>query len=143
MILRNICGIATFALAVTFAGAQVNVTQLHNHYTRDGLYVDPAFTLAAVTNLTLDSNFDGTIPSAKVPAQPLYVEGGPDGRAKVIVAVKTLSTNYLSALDAVTGKTICKLDCKPGPRPKTTSSYGKETPICCVRAWKPFSKPLP
>jgi hypothetical protein len=91
---------------VTFAGAQVNVTQLHNHYTRNGLYVDPAFTLSAVTNLTRDSNFDGTIPSAAVPAQPLYVEGGPDGRAKVIVAVKTFNTSFLVALDATTGKTI-------------------------------------
>ena len=25
----------------------------------------------------------------------------------------------------------------------TTSSFGKETPISCARAWKPFNKPLP
>ena len=100
--------IANFVLAtafVNFASAQVNVTQLHNHYTRDGLYVDPAFTLSAVTNLTRDTNFDGTIPTGSVSAQPLYIEGRPDGRAEVIVAPVN-SASYLIALDARTGKTI-------------------------------------
>ena len=114
MTLRKRC-IVNFALAasfITFASAQVNVTQLHNHYTRDGLYVDPAFTLSAVTNLTRDSNFDGTIPTGPVNAQPLYIEGRPDGRAEVIVAV-TNTASYLVALDAATGKTIWSDDLGP------------------------------
>jgi len=36
------------------ANAQVNVTQFHNHASRDGLYVDSAFTLSAAANLTRD-----------------------------------------------------------------------------------------
>ena len=55
--------------------AQVNVTQEHNNASRDGVYIDPAFTLSAVANLTRDLNFDGTI-SGNVYAQPLYIEGG-------------------------------------------------------------------
>jgi hypothetical protein len=56
--------------------AEVNVTQEHNHLSRDGLYVDSAFTRAAAANLRCDLNFDGTI-SGSVYAQPLYVENGP------------------------------------------------------------------
>ncbi len=63
------------------ANAQVNVTQFHNHDSRDGLYVDSAFTSAAAASLARDLNFDGTI-SGNVYAQPLYIEGRPDGRAE-------------------------------------------------------------
>ena len=55
--------------------AQVNVTQFHNHASRDGLYVDSAFTPSAAANLGWDLNFDGTI-VGNVYAQPLYIEGG-------------------------------------------------------------------
>ena len=61
-------------------GGKVNVTQFHNHDSRDGLYIDPAFTLNAAANLARDLNFDGTI-VGNVHAQPLYIEGGPGGRA--------------------------------------------------------------
>ena len=40
--------------------AQVNVTQYHNHSSRDGLYIDSLHPSAA-GNLTRDLNFDGTI----------------------------------------------------------------------------------
>ncbi|PYK21606.1 MAG: hypothetical protein DME56_04145, partial [Verrucomicrobia bacterium] len=62
--------------AVAPADAQVNVTQFHNHDSRDGLYIDSAFTQSAAANLTRDLNFDGTI-AGHVYAQPLYIEGGP------------------------------------------------------------------
>ena len=54
------------------AGGKVNVTQFHNHDSRDGLYIDSAFTPGAAANLTRDLNFDGTI-SGVVYAQPLYI----------------------------------------------------------------------
>ena len=57
------------------ANAQVNVTQFHNHDSRDGLYIDSAFTPSGAANLARDLNFDGTI-SGNVYAQPLYIEGG-------------------------------------------------------------------
>src|SRR5215469_15854508 len=83
------------------ANAQVNVTQEHNHPSRDGVYVDAAFTLSAAANLTRDLNFDGTI-SGNVYAQPLYIEGGPHG--PMIIAVT--ESNNVYALNATTGAVI-------------------------------------
>src|SRR5690242_15139468 len=70
--------VASLWTATVFGGGQVNVTQFHNHDSRDGLYVDPAFTQSAAASLTRDLNFDGTI-VGNVYAQPLYIEGGPGG----------------------------------------------------------------
>src|SRR5207237_7973965 len=67
------------------ASAQVNVTQKNNNLSRDGLYIDAAFTPGNAANLTRDMNFDGTI-SANVPAQPLYTEGGTNAPMLIVVA---------------------------------------------------------
>jgi hypothetical protein len=83
------------------ANAQVNVTQEHNNPSRDGVYIDAAFTPAAAANLTRDLNFNGTI-SGNVYAQPLYIEGGPNG--PMIIAVT--ESNNVYALDATTGLVI-------------------------------------
>src|SRR5215470_3998497 len=88
--------------AILPGNAQVNVTQFHNNSTRDGLYIDSAFTQSAAANLTRDLNFDGTI-IGNVYAQPLYIEGGPGGRAMVIVATES---NNVYALDGVDGTVI-------------------------------------
>jgi outer membrane protein assembly factor BamB len=82
--------------------AQINVTQEHNHLSRDGLYIDSALTRSAAVNVRRDLNFNGTI-SGNVYAQPLYIEGGPSGRARVIV---TTESNNVYALDAITGTVI-------------------------------------
>ena len=87
--------------AVLPAHAQVNVTQEHDNLSRDGLYIDAAFTPAAAAGLTRDLNFDGTI-SGNVYAQPLYVEGGPNG--PMIIAVT--ESNNIYALNATTGIVI-------------------------------------
>jgi hypothetical protein len=87
--------------AVLPANAQVNVTQEHNNLSRDGLFIDAAFTPSAAANLTRDLNFDGTI-SGNVYAQPLYIEGGPNG--PMVIAVT--ESNNIYALDAVTGTII-------------------------------------
>src|SRR5881396_561913 len=84
------------------ANAQVDVTQFHNHASRDGLYVDSAFTLSAAANLTRDLNFDGTI-VGNVYAQPLYIDTGPGGRPTIIVVTES---NNVYALDAVDGSII-------------------------------------
>jgi hypothetical protein len=84
------------------AGANVNVAQFHNHDSRDGLYIDPAFTLETAAKLTRDLNFDGTI-VGNVYAQPLYIEGGPGGKAMVIVVTES---NNVYALDALDGTII-------------------------------------
>jgi hypothetical protein len=86
--------------AIVPTNAQVNVTQYHNHSSRDGLYIDSAFTQSAAANLTRDLNFDGTI-VGNVYAQPLYLEGG---NGPMIIAVT--ESNNVYALDAVDGTVI-------------------------------------
>ena len=95
--------IFVFALCgfVARTSAQVNVTQEHNNPSRDGVYIDSAFTPSAAANLTRDLGFNGTI-SGAVYAQPLYIEGGPNG--PMIIAVTELNNVY--ALDATTGLPI-------------------------------------
>src|SRR5213078_2078331 len=88
--------------AVLPINAQVNVTQEHNHLSRDGLYIDPTFTRSAAANVRRDLSFNGTI-SGNVYAQPLYIEGGPSGMARVIVVTES---NNIYSLDALTGTVI-------------------------------------
>src|SRR5882757_3426904 len=95
--------------AVVPTNAQVNVTQYHNNSTRDGLYIDSAFTQSAAANLTRDLNFDGTI-VGNVLAQPLYLDNGPGGRP-TIIAVTTANNVY--ALDAVNGTIIWQQNVGP------------------------------
>ena len=95
--------------AVLSVNAQVNVTQEHNHLSRDGLYIDSAFTRSAAANVKRDLNFNGTI-SGNVYTQPLYIEGGPSGKARVIVVTES---NNVYALDALTGTVIWQRNVGP------------------------------
>src|SRR6059058_5552878 len=88
--------------AVLPANAQVNVTQEHNNLSRDGVYIDAAFTTTAAANLTRDLGFNGTI-VGNVYAQPLYVEDGPGGVAMVIAVTES---NNVYALNATTGAIV-------------------------------------
>src|SRR5580765_4926647 len=90
--------IAFCCTAVLAANAQVNVTQKNNHLSRDGLYIDGAFTPGNATNLTRDMNFNGTI-VGNVHAQPLYIEGGSSGPMVIVVT----ASNNVYALNANTG----------------------------------------
>jgi hypothetical protein len=95
---------AFFGIAVLSgaeAQTQVNVTQEHNNPSRDGVYIDTAFTPSAAANLTRDLSFNGTI-SGNAYAQPLYIEGGPNG--PMIIAVT--ESNNVYALNATTGTVI-------------------------------------
>jgi hypothetical protein len=83
------------------ANAQVNVTQKNNHLSRDGLYIDAAFTPGNAANLTRDTIFDGSI-VGNVHAQPLYIEGGPNGPMIIVVT----ASNNVYALDASDGSII-------------------------------------
>ena len=93
--------IVSFWAAVFPAYAQVNVTQKNNHLSRDGLYIDSAFTPGNAANLVRDLNFDGTV-VGNVHAQPLYIEGGPNG--PMIIAAT--ASNNIYALNASTGAVI-------------------------------------
>ncbi|MDB6112787.1 MAG: hypothetical protein JWR69_4537, partial [Pedosphaera sp.] len=101
VIVALFCALAILSSPLPAKGA-VNVTQHHNHVSRDGLYVDPAFTTALAASLTRDLGFNGTI-SGNVYAQPLYIEGGPRGRA-IIIAVT--ESNNVFALDPINGTII-------------------------------------
>jgi outer membrane protein assembly factor BamB len=90
------------------ANAQINVTQEHNNLSRDGLYIDAAFTPANAANLTRDLNFDGTV-VGNVYAQPLYIEGGPNGAMVIVVT----ESNNIYALDATTGTIIWQRNVGP------------------------------
>jgi hypothetical protein len=101
--LTFIVAILVFALCtfVPRTSAQVNVTQKNNNPSRDGLYIDPAFTPGNAANLIRDLNFSGTI-VGNVHAQPLYIEGGPNG--PMIIAVT--ASNNIYSLNASTGAVI-------------------------------------
>src|SRR5438093_11706466 len=93
--------VASLWSAVLPANAQVNVTREHNNLSRDGLYIDAAFTPAAAAALTRALNFDGTI-SGNVYAQPLYIEGGPSGPLLLVVT----QSHNVYALTATPGTVI-------------------------------------
>jgi cell division septation protein DedD len=93
--------IALLLTGIFPAKAQVNVTQKNNNLSRDGHYIDAAFTPGNGANLTRDPNFNGTI-TGNVHAQPLYIEGGPNG-PMIIVAT---ASNNVYALHADTGTVI-------------------------------------
>ena len=103
---KSICVLVGAALLVVLPvaiseGAPVNVTQEHNNLSRDGVYIDSAFTPSAAANLARDTGFDGTI-AGNVLAQPLFIEGGPNG--PMVIAVTESDNVY--ALNAITGNVI-------------------------------------
>jgi hypothetical protein len=89
--------------------AQVNVTQEHNNLSRNGVYIDSAFTPSAAANVARDLNFNGTV-SGNIYAQPLYIEGGPNGRRMVIAVTQS---NNVYALDALSGTVIWQRNLGP------------------------------
>ncbi|MGH7971108.1 MAG: hypothetical protein ACREIC_20490 [Limisphaerales bacterium] len=117
-----------FAVVIMLASgralADVNVTQHHNNSSRDGVYVDAAFTSTLVSGLKRDTNFDGRI-NGNVYAQPLYIEGGPGGRAMVIAVTES---NYVFALDALSGVTIWQTNVGP-PVPAGVLPCGNVEPV--------------
>src|SRR5262249_46114535 len=96
----------------------IEVLQHHNNATRDGLYVEPAFTRAAVAGLHADTGFSGAV-SGNVYAQPLLVDG------KLIVATES---NQVSALDPSTGGVIWQRTLA-GPVPLSSLDCGNIDPL--------------
>ncbi len=100
--------VAGFCYAVLKTDAQIEVTQEHNHLSRDGFYIDSAFTPSDAANVARDLNFDGTI-SGNVYAQPLYIEGGPNG--PIIITVT--ESNNVYALNPITGAVVWQRNVGP------------------------------
>lgn len=80
-----------------------SVLMHHKNPSRDGLYVQPTFTKAAIGTLHKDTAFAPTGLQGAVYAQPLFVDGGPGGKDLVIVATEG---NNVYALDASNGSTV-------------------------------------
>jgi hypothetical protein len=86
------------------------VLQHHNDRARDGLYIDPAFTVAAVQGtagtgggLQMDPAFANTTVSGQIYAQPLYLAGTGAQPDLVIVATEM---NNVYAFDASSGAVV-------------------------------------
>jgi outer membrane protein assembly factor BamB len=128
VVTRNSILIAFCILALLASGSPaqtaVNVTEYHNHDSRDGLYVDPTFTRAAAANLKRDLSFNGSI-SGNVYAQPLYIENGPGGKP-MIIAVTESDNAY--ALDADDGSIIWQTNLGT-PVPRSSLPCGNIDPL--------------
>jgi outer membrane protein assembly factor BamB len=79
----------------------------HKNPSRDGLYVQPTFTKAAIGTLHRDTAFSGTLPmvggqAQQIYAQPLFVDGM-GGQDLVVVATEQ---NNVYALDGATGAAV-------------------------------------
>jgi hypothetical protein len=76
----------------------------HKNPSRDGLYVQPMLTRAAIGTLHVDPNFTATLPAANdaVYAQPLFVDGN-GGQDLLVVATEA---DNVYALDAATGAQV-------------------------------------
>ena len=82
------------------ATGHASVLQHHNNASRDGLYLDPALSRAAIANLHVDPAFAGATILGPTYAQPLYLAGANGGSDLVIVATEQ---NHVYAFDASTG----------------------------------------
>jgi len=99
------------------ASSAANVLQYHRNLSRDGLYVDPAFTKAAAVRIHKDTTFNATIAGATF-AQPLYFEGAAGGKNLIIVATMQ---NQVYALDAASGAVVWQ---KQAGMPAQGSEFG-------------------
>lgn len=77
-----------------------NVLQYHKNPSRNGLYVDAAFTKAAAARVHQDTTFVSAPIQGPSYAQPLYFENAAGGKNLVIVATER---NLVYALDAANG----------------------------------------
>jgi outer membrane protein assembly factor BamB len=82
------------------ATGHASVLQHHNNASRDGFYVDPALSRAAIAQLHVDPAFAGATISGPTYAQPLYLAGANGGPDLVIVATEQ---NHVYAFDASQG----------------------------------------
>jgi hypothetical protein len=80
----------------------VSVFQHHKTSSRDGVFVDPAFTKAAAMGIHIDPAFSAPL-SGPVYTQPLFLEGAIGGKDVLVIASEL---NVVYALDAATGAQI-------------------------------------
>jgi hypothetical protein len=94
---------ATLACSKGGAGASDDsVLERNHHPSRDGLYVQPTLTKAAVASMAMDTTFAGTF-TGDTWASPLYLANGPGGKG---VFFTVTNGNDVFALDETTGATV-------------------------------------
>jgi hypothetical protein len=92
-----------------------NVLTHHENPTRDGLYVDPAFTRAAASKLVRDTSFSAQI-AGPTYAQPLYFAQSPGAHDLLVTATER---NEVTAFDATDGHVVWRrILGRPAPRSK-------------------------
>ena len=100
------------------------VLQHHKRASRDGVFVDPAFTKAAAAGIHLDPGFSSSIQGPTY-TQPLYVPGAIGGADVLIVATEQ---DLVYALDAKTGAQIWKVSLGT-PVPRSALPCGNIDPL--------------
>src|SRR5215472_1376152 len=110
-------------------GKSFSVLEHHNGPSRQGVYIDPAFTREAAAGIQLEL----TVPiEGVVNAQPLFVDGGRSGRDTVYVATEH---NIVFAINATSGEQIWRRELDPPVPRQVLSDYFGGFP--CVR-WDPI-----
>ncbi len=89
--------------SLTAPGA--SVLMHHKNPSRDGVFVEPTLTKAAIAGLKQDVNFNASAlaGAGEIYAQPLFVDGGTGGTDLLIVASES---NNVYALNAATGAKV-------------------------------------
>jgi hypothetical protein len=85
------------------SSVRVSVLEHHNHPSRDGVYVDAAFTLARAATMHIDSSFANALVAGPVYGQPLYLAADAAGPDLVIAASEQ---NHVYGFDAATGTVV-------------------------------------
>lgn len=112
----------------TPASGSASVLEYHKNPSRDGHYVDAAFTREAAAKIHKDSAFTAMV-TGPTYAQPLYFEGGANGKDIVIVATES---NEVSAFDAMSGAMVWRTmvaSAGPGGGGPGGCSLGNITPL--------------
>ena len=110
-------------------GPSVSVLQHHNNATRDGVYVDPVFTKAAVATLHIDTTFAMATHAASVLAQPLYLAGS--GAVPDLVIVAT-TQNHVIGFNAATGAKVYDQTLAPPTPSSALACSGNINPVGIV-----------
>jgi hypothetical protein len=85
------------------ASVRASVLEHHNHPSRDGVYVDAAFTPARAATMHIDSSFANAALAGPVYGQPLYLAANAAGPDLVIAATEQ---NHVYGFDAGTGAVV-------------------------------------
>jgi hypothetical protein len=113
----------------TDGGASVSVLQHHNNATRDGVFVDPVFTKAAVATLHIDTTFAMATYAASVLAQPLYLASNATVPDLVIVAT---TQNHVIGFNAGTGAKVYDRTLAPPTPSSALACSGNINPVGVV-----------